>query len=727
MRLLRFPRAAFAILALGTAGFSAIRLAQLLAYGDAASLTVQWGDLLRAFWTGMRFDLKALSVLVLLLLGPATLVAIPGPARRAGTWAGRLSVAAIFFIANFSAACQYFYYGFYRTPFTPIVFGLYEDDTQGVIASIWSDFPVVTATLGVLAASALQYWLVIRCSTDRPTDARSLWRRLASGVSTALVLALLARGSFGTFPLRDQDATVSADPFINDLVRNALQTLYDSSRDRRAQVTISNDPGVRLSAYGFASLGEVAKALDMPSGAPGDVEQWLFRRTPRNAHLAKAPPHVVFALMESWGTQALKFDSPANNLSGAMARHLKGDFTFWNFFPAQNGTHPTLEALLLNSPLTPLTQGQYGLIPFPAAAARPFREQGYRTIFVYGGSNAWRSLGRALQHQYFDQVSDMGDILARYPDAQRTVWGVYDEYLFRFAYDLLEQGEAAGRKTFLFLVSTTNHPPHSVPATYEPLPLDPASMQAHLAKDLASSQRQLQTYQYATHQLGLFIDRLEGGPLGAKTVLAATGDHNLRTLLQNRVPAENKDLYRVPGYFYVPRAYRPAVPPDLQRYAGHRDMFPTLYHLALSDAAYPALGEDLFAPLPEDRRFAIVSYQLLFSADGALLPYVGKPVAFGWDASQTLLEQASSTPARLAREGEQARALTALADWYTRHQVIEARKRPQARGAAGRVQGGDPAAPCVSPRPSLPLVVARRGVVASVGATGTGGNAKYSA
>jgi len=681
---IQFARSAWAVLALGVLAFFGFRAAQLLHYGGGALVTEHPGDLARAFWMGLRFDLKSLSVMLLLLLGPASLVAIPSLTRKAGARLQRLAVPAIFFIANFSAACQYFYYGFYKTPFTPIIFGIYEDDTVGVLASIWSDFPVVTASLGVVVLTAVQSWLVFRFAAPGAAVSRPWAKRLAVAIPTVLILGLLARGSLSTFPLHNQDATVSANPFVNDLVRNSLQTLYDSSKDRRAQVTIGSDPAVRLPAYGFASLSGLEHALGSTGGTPRDLEGLIFRRTPPNATLAAHPPHVVFALMESWGAHALKFDSPGNNLTGAMGKHLKADFLFRNFFPAQNGTHPTLEALLLNSPLTPLTQGQYGLISFPAAALRPFKEQGYRTVFIHGGSNAWRSLGRALKHQYFDETHDMGDILARYPDAGRTVWGVYDEYLFRFAEELLLKADAEGQKVFLFLMSTTNHPPHSVPETYRLLPIDPDSMRAHFANDLENSVKQLQTYQYATNQLGLFIDRIESGPLGRKTIVVATGDHNLRTLFRYHLPSEAKDLYRVPGYFYVPKAYRPPTPPDLDRYSGHRDIFPTLYNLALSDAVYPAYGENLFAPLPERKQFAMVMYQYLFSRQGALLPFLGKPAAFRWDESQTSLSQADRVPAALLEQGEQARALAALADWYTRYQVVTARK------ARGSSRGGDP-------------------------------------
>lgn len=679
MRPLQFSRTVWAVLALGTLVLAGFRWAQLMRYGDEVLLSGFRWDLARAFWIGARFDFKVLAVMLIVLLVPASLLALARVSSRSGAWLQRVVVAAVFFIASFAAACQYFYYGFYGTPFSPIVFGLFEDDTRAVLASIWSDFPVMWAFPGILALSALLSWLVFRFARAEDVAPRPAAKKLAFALPTLLALALFARGSLGTFPLRDQDATVAADPFVNDLVRNALQTLHDALKDRRAQITITDNPAQRLPAYGFDSLAELARTLGIPGSAPRDLEAFVFRRTPHNPRLAAHPPHVVFALMESWGAHQLQFNSPQTDLAGAMTKHLQRDVLFRNFFPAHRGTHSTLEALLLNSPLTPLTQGKYGFMNFSAAAPRPFKERGYRTVFIYGGSNVWRAVGRAMKHQDFDEVYDMGDIMARYPDAQRTVWGVYDEYLFRFAYDLLQHADAEGQKLLLFLVTTTNHPPHSIPSHFHPLPLDLAPMRPLFAGDMESSVKLVQTYQYATHQLGLFLDRIEASPLGRKTIVTATGDHNLRTLMQYRQPADAKDMFRVPGYFYVPAAYRPAMAPDLYRYAGHRDIFPTLYNLALSDTRYPAFGENLFASLPEKRQFAMVGYEILFSRFGALLPFVGKPGAFRWDDSQTRLEPAGPAPTALLEQGGQARAWTALADWYTRYQIIVWKKSPAAR------------------------------------------------
>ncbi len=673
MQNLRFSRVVWAVLILGSLSFFTFRLLQLLHYGSSALFVQQPDDLVRAFWLGGRFDLKMLATVLLLTFVPASLVLLPLQ-RRISAVVQLLIVAFLFLTINFAAICQYFYYDFYKTPFTPLIFGFYEDDTAAVIASITGRYPVALALFVVLALTAGQTWLTYRCSRIAQAElVPALSARLVVVVTlTLLALAFFARGQLGTFPLRKQDSTVSPNPFINDLVRNAWQSLYDAARDRQEQIEIGNDPAVQLNAYGFSSLDELARTVGARSGSARDLEKFIFRRTPKNIWLAKNPPHLVFALMESWGAQPLKLSTASNDFTGALGKYLKRGPLFENFFSAQLGTHPTLEALLLNSPLSPLTQGQNGYISFPAAALKPFKEQGYRTVFVYGGGSEWRQIGRAMQHQYFDQVYEVSHILARYPHAKRNVWGVYDEDLFRFAFELLQEADKKGEKIFLFVLSTTNHVPNQMPADYKRLPLDLPKLRPHFAGKEQDSEKMAWTYQYANHQLGLFLDRVTGSALKEKTLVVATGDHN-RTFLKNSFPTDSKDLFSVPAYFYLPHAYQPAFVPDTKRFAGHRDLFPTLYHLALSDTTYPGLGGNLFAKLPSQQQFAVIDNRFMFSREGALLPFVGQhPPAFQWDKTYTTLASEAQPTALLSEQGKRARAWLALTDWYTRYQVLQA-------------------------------------------------------
>lgn len=99
---------------------------------------------------------------------------------------------------------------------------------------------------------------------------------------------------------------------------------------------------------------------------------------------------------------------------------------------------------------------------------------------------------------------------------------------------------------------------------------------------------------------------------------------------------------------------------------------------------YPHFGDSLFAEVPSQNQYAIVAFESLFSREGALLPFVGRhPSAFDWDVSQTALAARADSPPLLQEQGRQARAWLALADWYTRYQVMQGvqRANTQPRGA----------------------------------------------
>lgn len=678
MRSLRFARSALLVLAAGTVSFELFRIAHLLRYGGAAT-PLGGADTLRALWLGLRFDLRAISAAILAVLLPVFVIVKWRPLRRAAGLLQRLTIASILLCVNAISACQFYYYDFYGSPFTPMLFGMFGADPWGMLASVRSQYPVVRTALLTIVVTALQTAVIMRLcrypagGSNTQTQPRERMRCMLDGVALAVLLCGLVRGSLGEHPLGSRDAVVSARPLVNDSVRNAWHTLYDAYRDRRSQAQIGKDPGCQLALYGFGSTDELARAVGATSGAATDLESAVFRRTPENRFLASHPPHVVFALMESWGAHPLEFSTASTNLAGVMAEHLQSDYLFRNVFPARLGAYAALEALLLNSPVSPLTQGDQGFVSYSTSAALPFKTKGYRTVFVYGGSGVWRSVARTMRRQNFDEVYDMADILGRYPDAKRTVWGVYDEYLFRFAFDLLATRDALGQKIFLFLVSTTNRSPHTVPNHYLPPPLDMSDMRRYFASDLDRAGRMVQTFQYSTNQLGLFISRIKAASFGGKTIVAATGDHNMRRLFRYQRPEQSWELYRVPGFFRIPPHYRPQFVPDLERYAGHADFFPTLYHLALSGASYPAFGQSLFAPALQSEQFAVVDLDKMFSRDGAMMPLVGDQAAFRWTLPAHTLAPDDAPSPLLREQASKARARIALADWYIRYQVIRAR------------------------------------------------------
>jgi phosphoglycerol transferase MdoB-like AlkP superfamily enzyme len=667
------PAFALGLIAVGALALLLYRTGLWLHYRPEG--TPGGAELAQAFAMGLRFDLKWLATLALpvLLLGWA----VPRAARRAARVAW---VAIVFVTLNFLALVNHFYFGFFGSTIDPMIFGAIEDDTQIVVHTITRDARLVPVLAAWLGFSALQAWLAWRLA-GRLAATLDRWPRGAFA-ATFVLAAVLARGSLGTFALGSKHLSVSSDGFVNQLVPNALQATYHTVKNR-LESGIGADTHAGLRGLGFKSPDQAARALGLPPAADEDaLIAQLYARTPADAALARRPPHVVFAMMESMGRHLLEHDDPrSNDLLGRLRRHLREDYVFRNFVSGQNGTHRTFESLLMNSPVTPLTQGTYGYRTFAGAAALPFQQAGYRTVFLTSGPSAWRNIADILKHQGFDEVHDQAHLRARYPDAPFSIRGAPDEVTFRYARALLDEAEAAGKPVFVFIFTTNNHPPHETPEGYAPLPLSLASFAARPPANADKALRILGTYQYASDALGGFLDELKASPLGERTVVVASGDHSTRDFFVYAGHNELPLAFGVPTYFYLPPSLRAGVRYDPQRFASHRDVFPTLYHHALSGACYLAVGNDLlgtgpaapFAPAP-DAGMAI--YDHVVAPEGAIAKLGSEdPLYLRWaDGSRVRLEPIDGAPppalkARAARE----RAYVALLDWQTRVQALENR------------------------------------------------------
>jgi hypothetical protein len=86
--------------------------------------------------------------------------------------------------------------------------------------------------------------------------------------------------------------------------------------------------------------------------------------------------------MESMSNNNLYLQSKEINVMGALEKYFKEGIVFRNFLPAQNGTINTLEALMVNTPITSIAQSRYGSDTFPSSSAKPFLEKGYATTFI---------------------------------------------------------------------------------------------------------------------------------------------------------------------------------------------------------------------------------------------------------------------------------------------------------------------------------------------------------
>jgi len=655
---------------LAVAMLGAFRLAFVLRYGAGLPRGTSF---LPAVEMGARFDLKTALVAFL------PVVVLEAVATRPALRAARTAwLALVFFALAFAAVLNDGFYAFFQRPLDAFVFGFLDDDTSAVWHSVWHEHAVVSGALAAVALAAAGAWLSLQGARRARLRSGSLRARLALVAVAVPLLVLAIRGRASGFPLNEQDLTVSSVPFVNAATPNGVFALWLAWQERRS-LEIGSDPREVLHRLGFETPADAAAVLGLaPAGASDEaVAGALFRESRENPTAAARPPHVVVAIMESWGADLLRYHSPTNDLLGRLAPHLERGFLFRRFLSAQRGTDPALEAMLVATPISPLTYSARGNQRYVQSAAVPFRAAGYHTVFATGGSGSWRGIARAMRNQGFDEVRDQEDVLSADPTARRGIWGVYDHELFRWAAARLREADARGERLFLVLLSTTNHTPHAVPPEYRVRPLDPAVFEGRRLGDPALRVPILQTYQYACDALGGFLDAVQEAGLAGRTVVAATGDHPTRSFFEYTAASEIPMREGVPLFLAVPPAYRGGRTADVGRWASQRDLFPTLAGLALSRARVFRSGEDLFDPPARPPR-ALSAFELVLSDAGAS-ERLGAGSLLRWQGVALVPCEDDACRGALGAIAREERAYVGLLDWNVRRQVIGAGRVAAAR------------------------------------------------
>ena len=561
---------------------SLLRLAQM-AWHWPEGLDLAPSDLWAVVYQGARFDLKVCAAAALLLWPVFMLL----PPRWHGAPAGVL--ATVFVTASL---INLHYYGFYKTPIDPVVFGFFEDDTQAILQTIWSDFPVLL-TLAVLAGASWAAMAARRelyAALSLRLNAAIAIRRVPAllvlmGVLLGLfLLVLTTKGTLRAMALGRQNVTVTTSQFLNDMVPNGVIALKFAWDGRKASQNFS-DPLLGLRQLGYGTPQEAARVLGLPAGTEAEVRQALFAQG--STPVPGQRKHLLFFLMESWSAEPFLYhDEKHFNVLGRLAPTLSQACHFSNFDAAQPGTHPSLEAILFSTPITPLTLGVQGQRPIPWAVPLLLKQAGYRTVFVTSAQAGWRGLDRVLRTQGFDEVIDASFLQRTYPDAQMGIWGVWDHYVFRYLSQRLKEPQP--QPLFVFVLTATNHPPYDLPPDHRRVPRDQARWGGERnSKDLWPN---LDTWHYATDLLGGLVQEVRRGPLARDTVIAATGDHNVRSFGLYATPERRHLISQVP---FVLWGEGLACGPQRRLPAGHADMFPTLFPLIGVEGGYVRSGRNL--------------------------------------------------------------------------------------------------------------------------------------
>lgn len=601
------------IMTLARVGFTVV-------FGEHKALLENLAALRGAFILGFRYDLMPLAyinALPFLLLNLFYL--IPGAGYQFIRKFNILFLTVFYFILAWLYVFDYGFYSFFQDHLNILFFGLFEDDTVALVITIWKNYNVMLWAVFLFFVHYFSYRLIRFMFSAYEFDLKPKKFDIKMPVIFMLgiiSLAFCARGNFSRLPLSIEDAHISKNDFINKISINGPVSLNRALKIRK---TFGNSHFDYLKNSGFNSWEDAYRA-GTKKKPKADLMSSLLHVTAENKKAEEIKPHVVLLVMESFGSYWNDQNSPTFNLLGELKTHFDEDILFKNFLPAENGTIGSVVSITTSQVIRPgarfLSESEFMNTFINSSGHLPYQEQGYDTHFVYGGKLGWRDLGKFLTAQKYGNLWGADEIKEAIPELNNLLgenlgneWGIFDEYLYTF---LEEKLKTATKPQMFVVLTTSNHPPFEVPKMYKSLPLElknEVKEKVTVSADMAYLR--FRGLQYSNHKAGEFISRIKKSALGNNTIVSITGDHSY-WIAKGVGSDEEFRRYAVPFYIYAPESLRPSSF-DKNNFGSHEDIFPTLYHLSLSNHQYVKLGENLFM----EEGFALNNSGIIANKQGA--------------------------------------------------------------------------------------------------------------
>ncbi|WP_270987970.1 LTA synthase family protein [Campylobacter upsaliensis] len=478
----------------------------------------------------------------------------------------------------------------YKSKIDVFIFSVQNEEFGTIFEIIWSNYPIIFALLALVLAVGVCVFInykVLKISL-KPLRLNVFIVIFLNFILIGIyVLAL--RGPYHQILMNERNYRFANLEVINDIALNPIMAFSwarKASKELQKLPYISEEEGQVLQKELFS----------------------LFATTPYNP---QNKPHIFVNLMESFANNALEFHSLELNLLGELEKHFKEDFVFERFLSSGNGTAPSLFYLYFNSPII-LTKSKYFKTNLTQNPTEPFTKQGYEVIFLTSGNRTWYEFGVFLEKQDIE-VIDAISLLKDYPNAQKTAYGILDEYMYYKAYELFKGAE---KPLLIIALSTSNHPPY--PKVYESI--SKANLNGKINEKLPkNTYENLNNYAYANSEFGKFVSKIKASDLKDKIIIAATGDHRVRDMKIDPL-REKAFAYSVPFYLYVPKNYQNNLYYDKYRLASHKDIFPTLYELSLSEAAYYSLGGRNLLAAPSDEKLEFAFNEVVWADKLGIYP-----------------------------------------------------------------------------------------------------------
>ena len=508
-------------------------------------LHLSWSEAWPSFVLGVRYDLRIICVLLLVILLIGSIRPFnpyeSSMARKIWWWTWGI----ISFLLTFFYIADFAHYAYLSQRLNASVLNFLED--AGISAKmVWESYPVIKLLLALAASVVLILWVIkwlYKKAAAQPGAVRRRDKVIGFCISF-LILGLGIFGRVGQYPLRWSFAFSLGNDYKANLALNPVQSFFSTLK-------------FRSSAYDLAKTKQYYPVMAAHLGVqkPDSGVLNFLRNYQSNDRFNGTKPNIVLVICESFSAYKSSMWGNPLNTTPYFNELCKNGIFFNHCFTPSFGTARGVWATITGIPDVemPKTASRNMAMVSQNTIINDFK--GYKKLYFIGGSATWANIRGLLMNNIDSLHLYEGD---DYKASKVDVWGISDKNLFLESNKVLKQQT----QPFLAVIQTAdNHRPYTIPKEDETVFKKMNYPSDSLHKYGFENNDEMNAFRYTDFGYQTFMEAAKKENYFNNTIFIFTGDHGIRGNAMDMFPKAWTDqsltAVHVPLLFYAPLLLKP--------------------------------------------------------------------------------------------------------------------------------------------------------------------------
>jgi phosphoglycerol transferase MdoB-like AlkP superfamily enzyme len=543
------------------------------------NLNLSLADALPSFGLGLRYDLRMVCVLLMVLIIIGSIRPFnPFESKRARTaWFFVFGVIGFFF--SFFYIVDFVHYEYLSQRLNASVLN-YVKDAGISMKMVWESYPVIKLLILLTVAVILWLWAIrwlYKKASRHPVIIKPR-KRVLYFIIAFLLFAIGIFGRIGQYPLRWSYAFSLGSESKASLSLNPFQSFFSTLKFRGSSYDL-------IKTKGYYSFMASQLGIQQPDSVHLNVERSYPARDTFNG----VKPNVIVVICESFSAYKSSMWGNPLNTTPFFNEMCKRGILFDRCFTPSWGTARGVWATITGIPdvETPKTASRNMAMVSQHTIINDFK--GYEKLYFIGGSTSWANIRGLLQNNIDSlHLYEEDD----YKAPKIDVWGISDKNLFLEANGFLKKQT---RPFFAVIQTADNHRPYTIPSEDESRFKKLSYPADTLNKYGFESNAELNAFRFTDYCYQQFIEAAQKEDYFRNTIFIFVGDHGIRGNAGNMFPKAWTDKaltnVHVPLLFYSPALLKPELRTTT---CSQADILPSVAGLTGRAYRNTTLGKNLF-------------------------------------------------------------------------------------------------------------------------------------